>query len=241
MKYNWFVLQYGREKESYYALMYHPTPHSINRFLSHFDDAIVLAAHRLIEEGTTTHLSDFLLSELAIEEMNKFLYEKVQPEASLFFQDESASLPHNEQHLESPISLAIDQSNEGFNTLVHILFFDGLYNDAIRSQLYDLEKTPIDTLENSLRESISQINASHISGNLNQGFDIFTTVEAHLTQMNAKAIPICDVFINCTHQISARNFELIGEEIVDALLGIISRNQKARIENIDLDKEDLPF
>jgi hypothetical protein len=241
MKYNWFVLQYGREKESYYALMYHPTPHSINRFLSHFDDAIVLAAHRLIEEGTTTHLSDFLLSELAIEEMNKFLYEKVQPEASLFFQDESASLPHNEQHLEPPISLAIDQSNEGFNTLVHILFFDGLYNDAIRSQLYDLEKTPIDTLENSLRESISQINASHISGNLNQGFDIFTTVEAHLTQMNAKAIPICDVFINCTHQISARNFELIGEEIVDALLGIISRNQKARIENIDLDKEDLPF
>jgi hypothetical protein len=241
MKWNWFVLHYGRGKESYCALMYHPTPHSINRFLSHFDDAIVLAAHRLIEEGTTIYLSDFLLSELAIEEMNRFLYEKVDPETSLFFQDESASLSPNEQYLEPPISLAIEKTNEGFNTLVHVQFFDGLYYDAIRNQLYDLEKTPIDTLENSLRESISQINASYISGNLNQGFDIFTTVEAHLAQMNARAIPICDVFINDTHQISTRNFELIGEEIMDTLVGIISRNQKARIENIDLDKEDLPF
>ncbi|GGE15510.1 hypothetical protein [Psychroflexus salis] len=97
--------------------------------------------------------------------------------------------------------MAIEQSDEEFNTLVHIQFFDGLYYDSIRNQLYDLEKTPIDTLENILRENIFQIKASKISGNLNQGFDIFTTVEAHLARMNAKAIPICDVFINCTHQI----------------------------------------
>ncbi|GGE15515.1 hypothetical protein GCM10010831_16050 [Psychroflexus salis] len=72
-------------------MIYNPTADSINRFLSHFDDAIVLAAQRLIREGTTTHLSDLLLSEMAIEEMNRFLYEKVQSKTSLFFQDESAS------------------------------------------------------------------------------------------------------------------------------------------------------
>lgn len=244
MKYNWFVLQYGREKESYGALIYHPTPHSISRFVSHFEDAIILAAQRLIEEGTATHLSDFLLSEIAIEEMNRFLYEKVQPEASLFFQDESASLPPDEQPLESPITLAIEHSYEGLNTLVQVQFFDGLYYDSIRNQLYDVEKIPqniLETLENSLRENIAQINQSLISGNLQGGFDLFSNVKAFFEQMNAKVIPICDVFINCTHQISARNFELIGEETLDTLLGIISKNQVARKKNIDFDKEDLPF
>ena len=244
MKYNWFVLQYGREKESYYALMYHPTPHSINRFLSHFDDAIVLAAHRLIEEGTTTHLSDFLLSELAIEEMNKFLYEKVQPEASLFFQDESASLPPDEQPLESPISLSIEKSYEGFNTLVHVQFFDGLYYDSIRNQLYDIEKIPrkiFERLENSLRENIAQINHNLISSNLKEGFDLFSNVKVYFEQTNAKAIPICDVFINCTHQISVRNFELIGAEKLDTLLELVSSNQLIRGVNSEFHDKDLPF
>lgn len=174
MKYNWFVLQYGREKKSYGALIYHPTPHSINRFVSHFEDAILLAAQRLIKEGTTTYLSDFLLSEIAIEEMKTFLYEKVQPEVSLFFQDASASLPPDEELLEPPISFAIEQSHEVFNTLVHVQFFDGLYYDSIRNQLYDVEKIPqnlLETLENSLRENIAQINQRLVLGNLNVGFD----------------------------------------------------------------------
>lgn len=38
----WFLVQYGREEESYSVLFRHPTPHSRVKFLSHFHDAIVL-------------------------------------------------------------------------------------------------------------------------------------------------------------------------------------------------------
>lgn len=57
---------------------------------------------------------------------------------------------------------------------MHVQFFDGLYYDSIRNQLYDVEKIPqnlLETLENSLRENIAQINQSLVLGNLNVGFD----------------------------------------------------------------------
>lgn len=244
MKHNWFILQYGREKETYFCLIYHPNPHSINRFVSHFEDAIVLAAQRLIKEGTTTYLSDFLLSELAIEEMNRFLYKKIQPEVSVFFVDKSASFEAavtNKLHLEQPILLTFEQSYEDFNSLVHVQFFDGFYYDSIRNQLYDVEKIPIAFFENCMRETQAQMNEILVLGNENECVDLFAKVEAQFEQMGAKAVPICTVFINCTHQISARNFELIGEETVNVLLDLSNRNQATRKENFNLPEEDLPF
>jgi hypothetical protein len=244
MKYNWFVLQYGREKESHQVLIYHPTPHSVNRFLSHFDDAIGLAANRLIREGTTTHLSDFLLSELAIEEMNRFLYEKVQPEAALFIVDESASFDAsipNDHELNSPISLTIEQSGEGFNALVLVQLFNGFYHNTIWHQLYDVGGIPFETLEKNLGKWLGQINDDILSGNLNDDVDLFLTVEGQFGQINAKAIPVCDVFISCTHQISLKNFQLLGEETLNQLLDLVVKNKEARKQNFDFEEEDLPF
>lgn len=86
IKYNYFSFQYGNEKESHEVLIYHPNPHSIDRFLSHFDGAIILAATRLlVQEASAQFISDFLLTEMALDEIKVFQYKKNITKIHTFF------------------------------------------------------------------------------------------------------------------------------------------------------------
>lgn len=244
-KQQWFFAQYGRKKESYDVLLWHPVPHSINRFLSHFDDAVTIAGEQIIEEvNTSLPVSDFQLVDKALQVLECFEYKEVAPALLVALHDLRLT-----QGAQNGLFLNLEiSSNDVSNNLILVQYFDGLNYDTIQTQLFETKKTEVESMKNSILSYVQELNkgfelgeetlqASQLSLN-----DEFT---AFLLSQDCLLLELCDVFIHCNHGLLSHHFYgILGEELYHRLSATNTPgtiNTTDNLESNNFEEEDLPF
>jgi len=244
-KQQWFFAQYGRKKESYDVLLWHPVPHSINRFLSHFDDAVTIAGEQIIEEvNSSLPVSDFQLVDKALQVLERFEYKEVMPAVVVTLHDLRLT-----QDAQNGLFANLEiNSNDVSNKLILVQYFDGLNYDTIQTQLFETRKTDMESMKNSILSCVQELNkgfelgeekppAAHLS--LNDEFAAF------LLSQDCISLELCDVFIYCNHGLLSHHFYgVLGEELYNRLIakrisGAI--NTTNNLESNYFEGEELPF
>lgn len=95
-------------------------------------------------------------------------------------------------------------------------------------------------------EKSLQLVVSHFNQNLKETNNITeinfdASISRAFMQLYLESIPLCDILVHCTHKISIRNFELLGEDMINLLEILVKNNPVSRYQSNDLDKEDLTF
>jgi hypothetical protein len=245
LKQQWFFAQYGRNKESYDVLLWHPVPHSINRFLSYFDDAVTIAGEQTIEEiNSSLPVSDFQLVDKALQVLERFEYKEVVPALVITLHDLRLT-----QDVQNGLFVNLEiNSNDISNNLILVQYFDGINYDTIQTQLFETKKTEVESMKNRILSNVQELNkgfelgeekppASNLSLN-----DEFT---AFLLSQDCISLKLCDVFIHCNHGLLSHHFYgVLGEELYQRLSATNTTgtiNTTGNLESNSFEEEDLPF
>jgi hypothetical protein len=239
-KQQWFVLQYGSEKEPGFELFKHPVPHSVNRFSSHVDDAIVLAAEKMVKESGHNDVSDFSLLKKAKELLLKFDYIAVDP--ALIFTVEDLRLTKSESE-----GLYVDaqvEINQSANQFVVLRYADAMHKNSLKLQLFDVKNCSLLEIENKFKSAIDQLNngfkISDTGPNAN-GVSIGNELSKLFDSMESEVLEPCHIFIHCTHNgLSTRFYEVLGADLFETLV-TMDHEIKNSSESTEMNEEELPF
>jgi len=245
VKQQWFFVQYGRNKESYDMLLWHHVPHSINRFLSHFDDAVTIAGERIIEDvNSSLPVSDFQLVDKALQVLERFEYKELSPALVVTLHDLRLT-----QDAQNGLFVNLEiYSNQVSNELVLVHYFDGLNHDTIQTQLFLTKNTDVEKMRKSILTYVQELNKGFELGvetsptsllSLNEEFKEF------LLSHDCVSLEFGDVFIHCKHGLLSQQFhEVLGEDLYRKLVATnINRasDSKGNLEVNRVEDEDLPF
>jgi len=239
-KQQWFVLQYGSEKEPCFELFKHPIPHSVNRFSSHVDDAIVLAAEQMVQESGHADVSDFSLLKKAKELLLKFDYIAVNP--ALIFTVEDLRLTKSESDgLYVDAQMEINQSD---NQIVLLRYADAMHNNSLNLQLFDVKNCSLLEIENKFKSAINQLNngfkISETRPNSN-GVSIENELSKLFDSMESEVLEPCKILIHCKQSgLSTRFYEVLGADLFETLVSI-DQEIKNSSESTEINEEELPF
>jgi len=241
----WFFAQYGRNKESYDALLWHPSPHSINRFLSYFDDAVTMAGEQIIEEvNTSLPVSDFQLVDKALQVLERFEYKEVVPALVITLHDLRLT-----QDAQNGLFVNLEiNSNDISNNLILVQYFDGLNYDTIQTQLFETNKTEVGSMKNSILSYVQELNKGFELGEekpLASHLLLKDEFAAFLLSQDCISLALCDVFIHCNHGLLSHHFYgVLGEELYNRLSATNTPgriNTTDNLESNSFEEEDLPF
>lgn len=208
MYHHWFSLQYGNDEESYQQLLYHPIKQRSDKFFNHFDEAVLKAAHKIIKDENLRPVTDFLLTNEALKQMNTFKYITITPKYRASFQDLILWKPyHPDKKL---MTLHTSSLNKGINHLLSIDFFNGRNFSSINYQLYDIVSSDISIIKKTLKQTLDDVNATKVYKSC---LTIDLVIKQKLKALNSLAIPLYDVFIPCKHKISAKYYQNFRDRI----------------------------
>lgn len=232
---SYFILLYGRQKESYNFTYYSTTPKTLDEFTADFEMAAKKVFEEVVELGL--HLSnDFSITDLC----GKMLYRLGYREVTIYGNSLGWAYESDDNFKTSLITyhIAAKDSSQLNACIYEIYLYNEMYLDTPDMHIFQNSKNPEEF--NRLCSAFQQNHQSITDpGKMSDSFLQL------LSQNGFEELNMHSLFIGCsTSQISEHWIEIVGQSLFDKTNGIKAHTSptiKPAGEKKNNEEEDLPF
>lgn len=268
-KHKFFILEIGREKESYPYCFYNEAGVDLYTFIEHLKKTAQKAAEILVKKYTKTLNSncgivdDFTIHFNAVEHMVDFGYKKFEPQF-IVLEDNPYNFNFDSPTIRSKGNLEIEiAAKEDFGVFMFSAW-DGSYHDSIRNKFFNSANSY--TLAHSIvldefNKTSDKINECKLKNENNENTELiekelasivkqfFDTVNEMLNKNGFKEVHSHNSFLYCNYKFTKKLIPVIGEDNYRKLVAFNeeihilqknSINNKPKIESKN-SNIDLPF
>jgi|GEM_PF-4285847 hypothetical protein len=263
---HFFILQYGRSKESYQEYFYHPTGCDFPTFQEHVTAAVRDYAQRLAAGNQVQNrsISDFDLLIGAIAGLNAFGYQAIEPEQTWVVEDQFLEKDADPGKFHEWRIFQTTDSDQIYPVLL-LIFSNGFYMDNLQIHLFkspDKERTTTDDFAAVRQNGWTLTELTNRSTPTSRVYDaVYSAAEQEenaedsifdrLGDLGFEYLPSHDLFWPCSHRLAPEMEEILGREPYQALMQMNQeRDADAPLHNPDRiqpnedpfgDQEDSPF
>lgn len=268
-KHNFFIIEIGREKESYHYYFYNEAGVDLTIFLDHIKKTAQKAASILVNQYTNNlnlnckKVDDFTIHFNAIEHMIDFGYEKFEP-PYIILEDNPFNF-NMDSLLFRNKNKANEQNLEKDNFVVFLLSeWDGFYHDSIKNQFfYSNNSFPLahsivlsefkeisNKISNQNKTQLNNENGNLVVKELESLLkQFFQNVNDQLLKNGFNKVFFHNTFLYCNYSFSDKLITVIGEDNYERLKAFnqeidrLNKSSSAHNPPIDNDDNDLdlPF
>ena len=268
-KHHFFILEIGREKESYAHFFYNEIEFSLHEFMIQIDFCVKKAAEYLIANNSKINkkISDFTLLFKSLDFITEFGYKSFEPNFATFEdRDLEFQMTNSIYNFKGEDELIYDYKSKNEYNIFIISLWDGIYHDAIKRRFFlftdslneafnitegkfiqilkninEFKKTQVDYCNNDSLEMINNIKGKY-----------YEDIAHELIKTGLKEIYFHGLFCGCRHSLSPHIESTVGKVIYEKLVNynekyeernIIETNKDSTTDRTKFnnDEDDLPF
>jgi hypothetical protein len=267
-KHNFFILEIGREKESYPHYFYNERSINYDDFELHINSCVKKSAEKIISLGGTFNkkISDFDLLFGSLEFLNAYGYKKFEPNF-VFFEnrDFDFSIESSFSVSKGEAALDYDFASKNEYRIFELAVGDGIYYDAIKRHLFlcpnslsdvfniannKFRKIAQDLMEFTRTHSDLEADNSSVILNSIKG-DFFDEICVELIESGIEEIHFHHSFCGCRHSFSPHFIALLGSENYENIIrhnnqygintGELPKNNSAQASSGNINDSTTPF